>query len=149
MYKHILVAVDGSETSNYAMLEAIQLAKEQQATLRLIHVADEYFNTTGETVINYVEYEKAIKEQGQSILNKLKKQAQDAGVKAESKLIEIVEYSPRIADKILEESIACKADLIVIGTHGRRGFSRFILGSVAEGVIRMATIPVLLIRGTK
>ncbi|MHB1947901.1 MAG: universal stress protein [Gammaproteobacteria bacterium] len=149
MYKQILVAVDGSDTANLAFQEAIKLAKEQQATVRLIYVADEYFNTTGETLIDYEQYEKAIREQGQLILNKLEGLAYKAGVKVESKLIEIVDYSPRISDKIVEESISWKADLIVIGTHGRRGFSRFILGSVAEGVIRTATIPVLLIRGTK
>lgn len=146
MYKKILVAVDGSETSNFAFQEAIKLAKEQQATLRLIHVVDEYFYTTG--TIDYDEYEKIIKEEGKAILNKLEAQAHNAGVKAESKLLEIAEFAPRISEKIIEESIASKADLIVIGTHGRRGFNRFLLGSVAEGVIRMATIPVLLIRGT-
>lgn len=149
MYKHMLVAVDGSETSNLAFQEALKLAKDQKATLLLIHVADEYFNTTGEAVFDYAKYETAIRFQGQTILNNLKKKAQEAGINVETKLIEIVEYNPRISDKIVEESIAAKADLIVIGTHGRRGFTHLIMGSVAEGVIRAATIPVLLIRGGK
>ncbi len=147
MYKQILVAVDDSDTSQLAFQEAIKLAKEQQSTLRLIHVVDEYFYTTG--TIDYLAYEKVIKEQGQLLLTQLKEQAHHAGVKVECKLIEIVEYAPRISEKIVKEAIECKADLIVIGTHGRRGFSRFVLGSVAEGVIRMATIPVLLIRSTQ
>lgn len=147
MYKHILVAVDGSDTSNLAFQEALNLAQELGATLRLIHVIDQYFSAMG--TIDYVTYIKAIKDHAQSILSKLKERAQDARVKTETKIIEINEHAPRISEKIIEESITCKADLIVIGTHGRHGFSRFILGSVAEGVIRMATIPVLLIRGTK
>ena len=55
-------------------------------------------------------------------------------------------WDRRIATAIVEEAAAWGADLIVIGTHGRRGFEHLVLGSVAEGVVRRATVPVLLIR---
>ena len=72
---------------------------------------------------------------------------QQAGVAAEVKLMEA--GGERIAGVILEEARRWSAELIVIGTHGRSGFSRVLFGSVAEGMVRMAHIPVLLIRGDK
>lgn len=149
MYKKILVPIDESETCDLAFQEAIKLAVDQKATLRLIRVVDEYILTTAQMAIDYEEYEKVLKQYSKTLLEKMKTIAEKAGVTVETSLIEITEYSERIPQKIIDESVSCQADLIVIGTHGRRGFNRFMLGSVAEGVVRLATIPVLLIRGGK
>ena len=75
--------------------------------------------------------------------------ARGAGVDVDSKLIAIELYGERIYDVIEEQANQWPADLIVIGTHGRRGVRHLMLGSVAEGLIRVATKPVLLIRGPK
>jgi nucleotide-binding universal stress UspA family protein len=149
IYKRILVAVDGSETSALAMQEAISLAKDQQALLRIIYVADE-FVVVGEGVpFDYAKYEASVKEYGQSILNKMEALAKKAGIQVESSLIENTDYTTRIAETIVKETSKWQADLLVIGTHGRRGFSHFVLGSVAEGVIRLCSTPVLLVRSNK
>lgn len=148
-YKRILVAVDGSETSTVAMQEAINLAKDQHATLRIIYVADEFVVVGDGVPFDFKQYEKAVRGYGLSILNIMESLAQKAGVPVESSIIENAQYSVRIPEKIVEEASTWQADLLVIGTHGRRGFSRLLLGSVAEGVIRIASIPVLLVRGKK
>ena len=149
MYKQILVPVDGSDTSNLALEEAIKLAKNQQAALRLIHVVDEttvYMMV--ETPYPIADYLKVMHEAGQKVLSTCAAKAQEAGIKADTKLVIIESLTQRICDAINEEAKHWSADLIVIGTHGRRGFNHLLLGSVAEGVIRLATKPVLIFRGT-
>jgi nucleotide-binding universal stress UspA family protein len=149
MYKQILVPVDGSDTSNLALKEAIKLAKEQQAALRLIHVVDE---TTvymmAETPYPIADYLKMMREAGQKVLSTCAMTAQEAGIKVDTKLVVIESLTRRICDAINEEAKRWSADLVVIGTHGRRGFNHLLLGSVAEGVIRLATKPVLIYRET-
>jgi nucleotide-binding universal stress UspA family protein len=149
MYKHILVAVDGSETSNLALKEAIKLAKEQQAELRLIHVVDEtsaYMMIEGSYPIP--EYQEALRKAGEKELADCAAMVRDTGVVFDTKLAVVETITQRVCDLINEEAKQWPADLIVIGTHGRRGFNHLLLGSVAEGVIRLATKPVLIIRGS-
>jgi nucleotide-binding universal stress UspA family protein len=148
MYKYILVAVDGSDTAKLALREAIKLAKEQRAELRLIHVIDESLiawdasdaMVAAETVHN------ALRKAGQAIVDKALAQVRKADLKAQVVLPET--FGERIASVIVKEAKRWPADLIVIGTHGRRGVDRLLLGSVAEGVVRLSAKPVLLIRGT-
>ena len=148
MYRRILVAIDGSETSDLALREAISLAKDQKAMLRLVHVVDvSPAYMTVETPYPFAEYQKALQEGGQKILASCAAKASKAGVDADSKLITFEMSGERIYDAIEEQSKQWPADLIVIGTHGRRGGRHLMLGSVAEGLIRVATKPVLLIRG--
>ena len=144
MYKRILVAIDGSSTSDLTLGEAIKLAKEQKAALRLVHVVD--VAPALEPPYPFADYEKALREEGEKILATRATTAREAGIEADSKLIIIEMFGERIYDAIEEEAKDWAADLIVVGTHGRRGFRHLMLGSVAEGVIRVATKPVLLIR---
>ena len=144
MYKHILVAVDGSDTSNLALQDAIKLAKEQQASLRLVHV----FDVTPAYVVAEMpypvsDYHSAMREAGQKVLATCAETARQAGIEVDTKLAILEIFTQRICDPIIEEAKRWPADLIVIGTHGRHGFNHLILGSVAEGVIRFATKPVL------
>ena len=147
MYKHVLVAVDGSDTSNLALQESIKLAKEQQAALRLVHVVDETPTyMTMDTAFALGDFQKAMREAGQKVLATCAATAHQAGVEVDTKFI--VLQTQRICDAIIGEAKHWPADLIVIGTHGRHGFNHLLLGSVAEGVIRLATSPVLVIRGS-
>jgi nucleotide-binding universal stress UspA family protein len=143
------VPVDGSDTSNLALKEAIKLDKEQQAALRLIHVVDE---TTvymmAETPYPIADFLKMMREAGQKVLSACAMTAQEAGIKGDTKLVVIESLRQRICDAINEEAKRWSADLVVIATHGRRGFNHLLLGSVAEGVIRLATKPVLIYRET-
>lgn len=148
MYKHILVAVDGSDTSNLALQEAVKLAKEQNALLRLVHVVDEtpaYSMTDAPFPISA--YQKIMHEAGERLLADCASTIQSAGAKFETKCVVIDSLLKRICEAISEEAKSWPADLIVIGTRGRHGFDRLLLGSVAEGVIRIASKPVLIIRG--
>ena len=149
MYKHILVAVDGSDTSNLALQEAVKLAKEQQAALRLVHVVDETpAYMTMDTAYSIADYQKAIREAGQKMLATSVTAVRQAGVEVDTKFVILDRLPQRICDAINEEAKRWPADLIIIGTHGRHGFNHMLLGSVAEGVIRLAAKPVLVIRGS-
>ena len=149
MYKRIMVAVDGSDISNIALKQAIKLAKDQRATLRLIHVVDEMpaYITMGEIPYSIDDYRKSMREGGYKVLAACAARVKGGRVKFDTKFVTISGLSPRVWEVINREAKRWRADLIVIGTHGRRGFDRFILGSVAEGVIRLAGRPVLVIHG--
>ncbi len=148
MFKRILVAVDGSHTSELALQEAIKLAGEVRAQLRIVHVVDNVNLNLSAEFPNPSEIWDAMIKGGQAILHKAGAVATAAGIAVESGLIEIDTLGHRIPEMIAADADAWPADLIVIGTHGRRGLSHLLLGSVAEGVVRVATKPVLLIRGT-
>ncbi len=146
MYRHILVPLDGSDTSKRALQEALGLAREQGARLELVHVMEDILFLENEAYINYAEVRKSVRAGGEKILAQAQSAVEQAGVPAEQKLLEA--GGERIASVIVEEARRWPADLIVIGTHGRSGFSRILFGSVAEGVVRTAHIPVLLVRGS-
>jgi nucleotide-binding universal stress UspA family protein len=97
---------------------------------------------------NPAEIWEAMAKTGRDILNKAAAVATGAGIETDTKLIEIDTLGHRIPLAIAEEADAWPADLIVVGTHGRRGLSHVLLGSVAEGIVRVGTKPVLLVRGT-
>ena len=147
MYKRILVAVDGSDTSQLALQEAVNLTKESGGQLRIVHVVDDVSLDLYREVVDPGEIQKAITKSGEAILSKAQTAVRAAGVKAETRLLEIQKLGRRVTDMIAQEADAWPADLIVIGTHGRHGFNHLLMGSVAEGVVRIATKPVLLIRG--
>jgi nucleotide-binding universal stress UspA family protein len=148
MYGKILVPVDGSETSARALNEAIKIAKVQGSQLRLVHIVNEFIMditySGGLFVQNLID---SLVETGRSILDTDEAAAKKEGVRVESVLIESI--GGRAADLILAQAKKWKPDLIVMGTHGRRGLARVVLGSDAENVVRDATMPVLLVRGSK
>lgn len=147
MFKRILVAVDGSDTAEQALLEAINLAKEHQAQLRIVHAVDIVNLNVSTEFPQSSEISDAMTRNGREILRKAEAVARSAGIPVETRLIEIDTLGHRIPEMIAADAEAWPADLIVICTHGRRGVSHLFLGSVAEGVVRVATKPVLLIRG--
>lgn len=148
MYKHILVPVDGSPTSMLGLTEAIKLAKEAKATLRILHVVDEFIaDTSFGTGLYYGKWVEAIREGGKRTLAAANEFARNQDCEAELILVDTI--GGRAADVIVEQAKAWPADLIVIGTHGRRGLSRLVMGSDAELVVRESPVPVLMIRGTQ
>lgn len=142
MYKRILVPVDGSETSNRAVVAALQMARENGGRLRLVHALDELAYLSG------YEYSadllKAARDQGSRVLEDAQVMAKSAGVPADGKLVETA--GRRLGELVAEEARNWEADLVVVGTHGRRGMSRILLGSGAEQVLRLAPVPVLAVR---
>ena len=147
MYKRILVPVDGSATSAKGLEEAIRLAKLTGASLELVNVVNEMSLAFG--VEAYATYSQdvltALRDGAREILDNAQQRAASAGVGVDTKMIET--FGARVADLIVAEAVAGKADLIVIGTHGRRGVGRLLLGSDAEQILRLAPVPVLLVRG--
>ena len=146
MYKRIIVSVDGSSTSKRALREAVTLAKDWKSVLRVVHVID-LVAFYAEAPYDLTEYEASVRKSGKRILEHAASVAQKAGVKSETRLLEVQQFADRIADKVAREAKDWRAELIVIGTHGRRGASRLFLGSVAESILRIAPTAVLLIRG--
>lgn len=145
MYKHILCPVDGSAASNAGRHEAIKLAKEQNAELHFLHVIDTYIpivDMSGDFNVTYMI--DILRDNGKKILQQAETAAKKYGVSAASKTIESV--GGRIASTIVNEAAQWPADLIVMGTHGLRGFSRLVLGSDAEHVVRNSDAAVLLVK---
>lgn len=149
MYQHILVPIDGSSTSTRGLEEAIKLAKLTGAGIRLIHVMDTWSVATGfEPYGVYVnDVLPRMKEVGEQLLTQAKTRVQEQGVKVDTVLS--TSLAARVSDTVVEQAKAWGADLIVIGTHGRRGVGRMMLGSDAEQIVRMAPVPVLLVRAAE
>jgi nucleotide-binding universal stress UspA family protein len=145
MYRKILVAVDGSAPSLRGLTEAIGLAKALGSELRLVHVVNEFIDGVyGPGAMYYDHVLAALREAGAGVLQKAVGIVRKEGLEPEHKLIEIV--GGRIADQIVKDATDWRADLIVLGTHGRRGLKRLALGSDAELVLRRSPVPVLLVR---
>jgi nucleotide-binding universal stress UspA family protein len=143
-YKRILVPVDGSETAAKGLNAAINLAKESGGRLLLLHVVDEYpAFASPEIGVSVGPILEALRETGRQTLEGIVAGVRNPVVAPESKLVE--NFGGRVADAIVQEAVDWKADLIVIGTHGRRGVNRALMGSDAEVVVRYSPIPVLLV----
>lgn len=145
MYSRILVPLDGSATAERALREAINLATEQRATLCLLHVLED-FPLYGEMSItpSFQETLAVLRKAGEELLDKAKQQVGAAGLPVET--VQREALGQRVADVIVEQTIVSKCQLIVLGTHGRRGINRLLMGSDAELVLRASPVPVLMVR---
>jgi nucleotide-binding universal stress UspA family protein len=144
MYTRILVAVDGSNTSRRAFEAALDLAKSNNAVLQPFYVVENtpmYFEAPGydPSVLR-----NRLVEQGKELGAEFAQAMLAQGVKGELAVGEASSLDD-VSAVVLKAADDFKADLLVMGTHGRRGFQRLILGSVAERCVRQATLPVLLI----
>jgi len=145
MYARILVPIDGSETSRQGLREALALAGELKSTLRLLHVTSDFpVMLEMANAVDFGKYREGLHQYGRDLMEESRRMAERAGVAAEVELRDI--KTGRVADVIVDEAAAAKCDLIVIGTHGRRGFNRLVVGSDAEAVVRASPVPVLLVR---
>jgi nucleotide-binding universal stress UspA family protein len=148
MYSKILVPVDGSETSNHGLAEAIKLATTLGSRLCLVHIVNEFiFDYTYSTAQYSTVLIESMREMGKAVLADALAEAKRHGVQAQSEMLETV--GGRAAELIVSHAKKVEAEIIVMGTHGRRGIRRLALGSDAEQVVRLAGIPVLLVRGER
>ncbi len=146
MYSRILVAVDGSQTSEHALRHAAGLARGLSAELRIVHVVDEgVLALSPELAIDIGAILAARRGAGEKLLRMARDTARAIGAEADTRLLETGAPTQRIASAIADEAKAWPADLVVAGTHGRTGMERMLLGSVAEGIARISPIPVLLV----
>lgn len=146
MYKHILVLVDGSPTSNAGLREAIRLAVRLGSRIRLLHVVDEMPLAVSAEGFGAMSGDllRLLREAGEQVLAQARTEVEAAGVPVDVALVDSLHG--RLSDHVNTQAGAWPADLIVIGTHGRRGIGRMVLGSDAEQVLRNAPVPVLLFR---
>jgi nucleotide-binding universal stress UspA family protein len=148
VYKRILVPVDGSPTSMAGLNEALRLAKDQKAKLKLIHIVDELMIfSSSEAGMNIEPIIESMKRGGKRILDRAAKLAAARGIRPETELWE--NATGRVAEVLIGRAKRWRADLIVMGTHGRRGVNRLVLGSDAELVVRNSPVPVLLVRSAR
>jgi len=151
MFRRIMVPIDGSAPSRRGLEEAILLARDQAARLCLLHVVDESVVTRSFDGITYMpagyvdDLTQGLTSAGKRLLASAAAKARARRVKVDTALLETL--GRRVADVIVAEAKKWKADVIVLGTHGRAGLSRVVLGSDAELVVRESPVPVLLVRG--
>lgn len=146
MYRRILVALDGSETSMRALTASLNLARQGGGRVRMVHVVEELaylggFDPYGASSGDLI---KVIKENGAKVLATGLAAAESAGVEADTVLYD--NFGERLPEAVADAAKQWNADLIVVGTHGRRGMGRVLMGSGAEQIIRLSPVPVLVIR---
>lgn len=147
MYKTIMVAVDGSAVADLALREAARLATALDSTVHLVHVVDDGYVLYDVGYVEPTMVNQALVDAGRKVLQEAGDHLAQQGVRTTTRLIE-EPFSPSdIAITLDQAARDVKADLIVMGTHGRRGVKRLVLGSVAEGVLRLSRSPLLLVRG--
>ena len=147
MYQRILVAIDSSHASERALGEAIGNAWASGGRLIVVHALEAVAGVIGENpyATGYVQgLEEDAKHAAQDLLARACGRAAAAGVQAEAMLLE--PGAAPVAARIVQSARDRQADLIVMGTHGRHGVKRAMLGSNADGVLRVASVPVLLVR---
>lgn len=146
MYQHILVPIDGSTTSERAVAEAGALAKLCSARVRLLHIVDMGEHVYGyETPHSYVSQTRPhVLAAARQLLQRTCSELEAKGVPVDTELCEST--GAHVSDIIVDHAVRWGADLIVLGTHGRRGIDRILMGSDAERVARMSPLPVLLIK---
>lgn len=148
MYKKILVAVDGSHTSKLAVQEAVKMASLTSGTVHAVYVVDK------SPIFNYAGYfdptvlTDALRSDGRNALENVETVCRQSGVACANELVETEPLNDDIAQTLQRCAERLGAELVVLGTHGRRGMKRIVLGSVAEHFVRIATCPVLLVRGS-
>lgn len=146
MYQRILVPVDGSATSDRGLDEAIKLGTLTGAKLRLIHVVDglSFALSAGYGMTSTGDVLGVLRTAGAEILSKGQAQVRAHGIEVDTVLSDSL--VGRVCDLVSAQVSGWDADLIVLGTHGRRGVGRLFMGSDAEDIVRVSTIPVLLLR---
>lgn len=146
MYQRILVPVDGSPTSKHGLQEAVRMAKLTGGKLRLLHVVDD--TSIALSFDAYAGYPsdwfENLRRDGERLVADAKAVVMAAGVDVETVLRD--NFALPVHEVVVNEAVAWPADLIVLGTHGRRGIGRVMLGSSAENVLRRSPVPVLLVR---
>lgn len=146
MYARILVAVDGSPGSMQALEHAAGLARAEAATLRIVHVVDMGLLPYGpELSIDITPLIEARRTGAEKVLASAREVVAPLGFTLESELLDLATPGQSVAEAIAVHAASWGADLVVVGTQGRRGVERWLLGSVAEGIARRSAMPVLLV----
>ena len=151
MYKRILVTVDGSATSNKALVAALEMASYSggRSVIRLIHVLDElvYLPGLDPHAGQFGSAIRVMREAAEKVLADGLAIVQSAGVQGDTVLVD--RLGAHLAETVAAQAKDWNASLLVVGTHGRRGVGRMLMGSGAEQIIRLAPCPVLVVRSAE
>ena len=142
MYKHILMPTDGSKCSEEAIKQGLAFAKELDAQVTFLYAVEDPAYDIARAAPYRKPFHDYLTQEAEASLNKAKRLADELGVAATTRLVD--HQQPARAIHEAEKDY----DLIVMGTHGRRGFNRFAFGSVAEGVLRRSEKPCLVIHSS-
>lgn len=144
--QQLLVPVDGSQTSVKALEAAIELTRLNTGRLRLLHVIDalNYVNGFETAKVYFEETLPRMHADGERLLAQMRSLAEAKGVACDSVLLE--SGPERLCDLVAEQARQVHADMIVLGSHGRRGLDRMLMGSDAEQIVRRAPVPVLVVK---
>ncbi|WP_250441674.1 universal stress protein [Caballeronia sp. AZ1_KS37] len=147
MYKRILAPIDGSITSAHAFDEAIKIARANDAELQPLYVVDLQPVAYNAAATFYPDIREALLEEGKRLGAQAVERMARESVKGTPRMSEVELTGNDIAQRILRCAEGFGAELVVMGTHGRRGWRRLVLGSVAERFMRLAHCPVMLVPG--
>jgi nucleotide-binding universal stress UspA family protein len=145
MHNHLLVAIDGSELAFGALKEGLGIAKKFGARVTIVTVTEPWQSVLiGGTGVGapLEDYDKANVDWASKTLSEGKAVAEEVGVKADT--VHVKDSYP--ADGIIATAEQRDCDMIVMASHGRRGFSRLLLGSQANEIVTHSTVPVLIWR---
>lgn len=145
MYRRILAPIDGSATSPHAFDAAMRFARDSGADLLALYVVDAPLIGADAPGYDPSVVRNALFEQGTQVTNEALEKMKAAGIAGTQRVVETNPLGDDIAHTILRIAKEWPADLVVMGTHGRRGFQRLMLGSVAERFLRISCCPVLLV----
>lgn len=140
-YKNILIATDGSENTCRAVTYGIEIAKLSGATVHAIYVVDTSSFSSVPMDAGWEAMYQILKKEGEKAVSKVKEIGESSGV-----IVEEVLFEGHPSDEIINFAKENEIDLIVMGTLGKSGIDRFLLGSVAEKVVRNSSVPVMVVR---
>ena len=151
MFERILVSIDGSDTANKALVVATQMARDSggRARLRLVYALEPPLALGGaagftQDLSDMQDTFELGRNDGNELLDDAQQITHAAGLEADTELLE--RYGEGLGSMVASAALRWNADLIVVGTHGRHGVGRVLLGSGAEEIVRHAPVPVLVVR---
>lgn len=146
MYKRILVAIDGSQAAQLALEEALKIAERAQASVTAVFVAEHVAQMVdiGTGLVDEQAHATASADAAVAMLEDARAMFEKRKVRGSARAIDA--YGEDVASVLCRVADECEADLVVMGTHGRQGMGRLLLGSVAEAFLRRTDVPVLMVR---
>ncbi|SDD82671.1 Nucleotide-binding universal stress protein, UspA family [Cupriavidus sp. YR651] len=146
MYGKIMVAVDGSKNADLALAEAVQIAMACGSEIAVVHVIDNSYLKCNPLFIGTDELHTALRADGEALLKAACDLVEAQDIPCTTRLIDEPAAMGDISTVVEQAAQEGCAELLVIGTHGRHGMHRLLLGSVAEGLVHHTKLPVLLVR---
>ncbi|WP_179284174.1 MULTISPECIES: universal stress protein [Alcaligenaceae] len=145
MYRKILVALDGSDVAQAALEHALHLGSTENAEVVPVYVVEYSSAYYSAAIYDVTPFHDAMMEEANKVVAMANERLTAAGVRGKARFIDKEGITQTIAQQLQDAAEEEGADLVVLGTHGRRGFQRMVLGSVAEAFLRLSTRPVLLV----